>query len=46
MSKMDVLQIVVYCLVLLILVKPLGWYMAQVYEGKFYATDKLIAPLE
>ncbi len=27
------LQIVVYCLVLLALTKPLGWYMVRVYDG-------------
>lgn len=46
MSGMDIFQIVLYCLVLLILVKPLGWYMAQVYEGKFYESDKVVAPFE
>lgn len=46
MSGMGIFQIVVYCLVLLMLVKPLGWYMARVYEGKFFDTDKVVAPFE
>lgn len=33
-SGFALLQIGFYLLILLILVKPLGWYMAQVYEGK------------
>jgi len=30
------LQIVLYLVVLLALVKPLGWYMAQIYEGRIH----------
>lgn len=39
-------QIVLYLLVLLILVKPLGTYMAQVYSGDYTPLDRLIGPLE
>ncbi len=28
------IQLILYLGVLLLLVKPLGWYMAQVFEGK------------
>lgn len=31
---------------LLALVKPLGWYMARVYEGKPCGLDRLVGPLE
>jgi potassium-transporting ATPase potassium-binding subunit len=34
MNGYAVLQIGLYLVVLMLLVKPLGWYMAQVYEGK------------
>jgi potassium-transporting ATPase potassium-binding subunit len=34
MSVAAVLQIALFLAVLVLLVKPVGWYMAQVYEGK------------
>jgi K+-transporting ATPase ATPase A chain len=34
MTSQGVLQILVYCVVLLALTKPLGSYMARAYEGK------------
>ena len=34
MTTNAVLQIGLFLAVLLLLVKPLGWYMARVYEGK------------
>jgi K+-transporting ATPase ATPase A chain len=40
------LQIGLYLLVLLALVKPLGWYMARVYEGKPIGLDRVLGPLE
>ncbi len=39
-------QIALYFLVLLLCVKPLGWYMARVYEGKACGLDRLCHPLE
>ncbi len=36
MTENAVFQIIFYCVVLFLLVKPLGWYMAQVYAGKPY----------
>lgn len=46
MSEMDVLQIVVYFIVLLLLVKPLGWYMAEVYTGNPCGLNRILFPLE
>ena len=43
---MNIIQIAVYLLVLIALVKPLGWYMARVYEGKFSGLNPIIEPLE
>lgn len=40
------LQIVLYCAVVLALVKPLGSYMARVYMGKRTVLSLLFAPLE
>jgi K+-transporting ATPase ATPase A chain len=39
-------QIGLFLLVLLALVKPLGWYMARVYGGKCIGLDRLLGPLE
>ena len=39
-------QIGLYFAVLLALVKPLGWYMARVYEGQPCGLDRVIGPLE
>lgn len=46
MNEIGIFQILLYFLILLALVKPLGWYMAQVYEGKFSAMNRVIAPVE
>jgi K+-transporting ATPase ATPase A chain len=46
MTAMGTLQIVLYLLILLLLVKPLGWYMARVYEGKSCGINRLLSPLE
>ncbi len=40
------LQIALYLGALLALVKPVGWYMARVYEGKLPALVRWMAPLE
>ncbi|TKB75115.1 MAG: potassium-transporting ATPase subunit KdpA [Nitrospira sp.] len=39
-------QIGLYFVVLLALVKPLGWYMARVYEGQACGLDRVVGPLE
>lgn len=41
-----VLQIIVYLVVLIALVKPVGWYMAQVYEGKNAGLNQIFKPVE
>jgi K+-transporting ATPase ATPase A chain len=39
-------QLLVYLLVLLALVKPLGWYMARVYQGQPCGLDRALGWLE
>ncbi len=39
-------QIALYLGVLLALAKPVGWYMARIYEGKLPALVRWMAPLE
>jgi potassium-transporting ATPase potassium-binding subunit len=46
MEMFGLLQIILYLIVLLALVKPLGWYMARVYEGKPIGFDRVLGPLE
>jgi len=46
MTANGILQIGFYLVTLLLLVKPMGWYMARIYEGKFPAFMRWLAPLE
>jgi len=46
MMTNGLLQILFYLAVLLLLVKPLGWYMARVYEGKPVGLERVLGPLE
>ncbi len=46
MTGNDILQIVFYLGVLLLLAKPLGLYMARVYEGRSFGLDRLFGPME
>ncbi|MGH2541957.1 MAG: potassium-transporting ATPase subunit KdpA [Ardenticatenaceae bacterium] len=46
MTLNGLLQIGLYLVVLLALTKPLGWYMARVYEGESIGLDRLLAPVE
>ena len=39
-------QIALYMVVLIGLAKPLGWYMARVYEGQPVGLDRVLGPLE
>jgi potassium-transporting ATPase potassium-binding subunit len=39
-------QIIIYMVVLLALVKPLGWYMARVYDGESVGLNRALGPLE
>jgi K+-transporting ATPase ATPase A chain len=41
-----ILQIIFFLAVVLLLVKPLGWYMARVYEGKSIGLDRVLGPVE
>jgi K+-transporting ATPase ATPase A chain len=42
----SVVQIVLYMTVLLALVKPLGMYMARVYQGQPILLDRILGPVE
>ena len=46
MTLVGVAQIVLFLLVLLVLVKPLGWYMAQIYEAKPAGLNQVGKPFE
>ena len=46
MNANGLLQIALFLGVLLALAKPLGWYMARVYEGKLPALVRWMAPVE
>lgn len=46
MSPWDCAQIILYCSILLLCVKPLGTYMAAVYEGHTPRGVRFLAPLE
>jgi len=46
MSLNDFIQIAVFLIVLLLLVKPLGSYMARIYEGKPSGLNVWLAPIE
>src|SRR5512146_1086096 len=39
-------QLIIYFVVLLALVKPLGAFMARVYQGEHTLLDRVIGPLE
>ncbi len=46
MTWNSAVQVILYMGVLLALVKPLGAYMARVYEGKCVGIDKVLGPVE
>ncbi len=46
MMSNGLVQIGLYFVVLLALAKPLGWYMARVYEGQACGLDRVVGPLE
>ena len=46
MTANGLLQIAIYLIVLLLLVKPVGWYMAKVYMGQPGLLDPVFGPLE
>ena len=46
MTVNGILQIAIYLIVLLLLVKPLGGYMARVYQGERTALGRALGPVE
>ena len=46
MTPNGILQICLYLVVLVALIKPLGTYMAKVYEGERCGLDRIVGPLE
>lgn len=46
MTTFGILQIVLYLVVLIVLVKPLGLFMARVYQGERTFLDPLLRPVE
>lgn len=46
MTENGILQLIIYLLVITLFVKPLGWYMAQVYENKPCGLHYLFRPIE
>jgi potassium-transporting ATPase potassium-binding subunit len=46
MTVYGLLQIAIYLIVLLLLVKPLGGYMARVYQGERTSLDRVLRPAE
>ncbi len=46
MTVSAVLQLVLYLAVLIALTKPLGWFMARVYQGKPCGLDRVLRPVE
>lgn len=46
MTLNALLQIGLFLLMLVALVKPLGWYMARVYEGAPIGLDRVLGPVE
>jgi K+-transporting ATPase ATPase A chain len=46
MTTNGLLQIGLYFVILLALAKPLGAYMARVYEGKPFGLDRVLGPVE
>ena len=46
MTSNGLFQIAFYVVTLLVLAKPLGWYMARVYEDESVGLNRLLAPVE
>ncbi len=46
MTLSGIFQIIVYCIVLILLIKPLGLYMARVFNHEFTLLDPILCPLE
>ena len=46
MTLNGLLQLLIYMVVLIALAKPVGWYMARVYEGQSVGLNRVFGPLE
>lgn len=46
MTTNAILQLTFYMVVLIVCAKPLGWYMARVYQGKPVGLDTILSPVE
>src|SRR5579864_6175286 len=46
MSIVGWLQIILYCVIIVALVKPLGWYMTRVFNGERTFLSPLLRPIE
>ena len=46
MTEIGALQLALYVIIVLALVKPLGWYMARVYSGRPCGLDCVLGPIE
>jgi len=46
MTENGILQVIFFIFITLLLVKPLGWYMARVYTGKSCGLTLLCSPIE
>ncbi len=46
MTFNGVLQIVLYLVVLVAITKPVGWYMARVYQGQSVGLNRVLHPVE
>src|ERR1700753_2870880 len=46
MTVIGWIQIILYCAIVVALVKPLGWYMTRVFSGERTILSPLLAPVE
>ena len=46
MTVVGWIQIILYCAIVVALVKPLGWYMTQVFNGERTFLSPVLRPVE
>src|SRR6201993_5091169 len=46
MTVIGWLQIILYCVIVVALVKPLGWYMTRVFNGERTFLSPVLRPIE
>ncbi len=46
MTANGIVQLVLYIAVILLLVKPVGWYMARVFQGESVGLNRVLHPVE